>query len=88
MGHIHIKRQGAKSTSNTTPYTDLGDHTKTNLECYVTNDPNVTHEGKLCSDLCALFSIISNKGNRYIYVMYLYDFNSILTAPMNNSSDK
>ena len=31
---------------------------------------------------------MSNKGNIYIYVMYVYDYNSIMKAPMKNRSDK
>ena len=31
---------------------------------------------------------MSNKGNRYIYVLYVYNCNVILTDPMKNRNDK
>ena len=51
-------------------------------------DPSTTKEGKFYSDLCGIFPITSNKRNKYIYVMYIYDCNNILTTVLKNRSDK
>ena len=51
-------------------------------------DPNTTKEGKIYSDLCRRSPTTSSRGNKYIYVMYMYDFNDILTTELNNRSDK
>ena len=34
------------------------------------------------------FTTTSSRGNKYIYVMYVYDFNAILETPTKNKSDK
>ena len=54
----------------------------------ITVDPSTTKEGKFYSDLCEHFTIISSRGNEYIYYMYVYDFNNIVTTAIQNRSDK
>ena len=34
------------------------------------------------------FTTTSSRGNKYIYVMYVYDFNAILETTTKNKSDK
>ena len=40
------------------------------------------------SDLCGRFPTISSRGNKYIYAMYVYDFNAILSTAIKNISYK
>ena len=49
---------------------------------------NTTKEGSIYSDLCGCFSITSIRGNKNIYIMYVYYCNYILTTEMKNISDK
>ena len=51
-------------------------------------DPRTTKEGKIYSDLCGRFHTTSSRDNKYIYIMYVYDCNAILTTEMKNRSDK
>ena len=51
-------------------------------------EPGTTKEGKIYSYLCVRFPTTSIRGNKYIYVMYVYEFNAILTTAMNNISYK
>ena len=51
-------------------------------------DPSTRKEGKFYSDLCKRFPTTPSRLNKYIYVMYLYYFNSILTTAMKNRSYK
>ena len=88
MAHLHIKRRVMQSTRRTTPDKYLEDNCKTNLLFYDAVDPVTTQEGKFNSGLCGRFPIMSNKGNGYIHVIYVYDLKTILKTPMNNRSDK
>ena len=47
-----------------------------------------TKEGKIYSDLCERLPTISSRGNKHIYVIYVYDCNDILNIETNNRSDK
>ena len=87
MGHLHMIQQWVQSTRNKPPDTDLEDKCKSNVYFYTTVDPIKTKEGHFWSDLCGRFLIISREGNKYIYVMYLYDFHAILTTTMKKRSD-
>ena len=59
-----------------------------NVMFCTTVDPSTTKEGKIYSDLCGRFPTISSRGNKYVYVMYVYDCNAILTTAIKNRSDK
>ena len=61
---------------------------KTNVVFLKMLDPRTTKERKIYSDLCERFPTTSSRGNKYIYVMYMYDCNAILTTVMKNISDK
>ena len=82
-----MKRHGVKSTRKKSLDTDLSDNKNTKLVFCFKIDPNDSNYGKIYSDIYRLLPIMPNKGNIYIYVMYVYDCNTILTASMKNRSD-
>ena len=88
LGHLHTRRQGLESTEEKSPDTDLEDNSKTNVVIFITVDPSTTKEGKFYSDLCGLFPTTSSRGNKCIYIMYVYDCNAILMTETKNGSDK
>ena len=88
MDNIHTRRQGMQSTKEKPPGTDLKDKIKTNVVFCTTVEPSTTKEGKIYSDLCGSFPTTSRRGGNYIYVMYIYNCNAILTTAMKNKSDK
>ena len=83
-----MRRQGLESTKEEPPNTYLEDKSKTNVVIFTNVGPSTTKEGKIYSDLSGWFPTTPSRGNTYIYVMYLYDYNSILTTAMKNRSDK
>ena len=88
MGQLHIRGQGLKSTREKPPDTDLEEKSKNNVVICTTVDHSTNKEGKFYSDLCGRFPTTSSRGNKYIYTMYVYCCNAILTAEMKNISDK
>ena len=88
IGHLHMRRQGLQLTKDKPPYIDLEDKITTNVVYFTTVEPSTTKEGNIYSDLCRRFPTTSSRGIKYIYVMYVYDYNDILTTPMKNRSDK
>ena len=86
--HLHTRRLGIQSTKAKPPVTDLGEKIKTNLVFCKTVYPSTTKEGKIYSDICGSFPTTSIRGNKYIYLMYVYECNAILTTAMKNRSDK
>ena len=88
MQHLHMRRQGLQPTKEKPPDTDLEDKIKTNVVYWTTVEPRTTKEGKIYSDLCGRFPTTSSMGNKYIYIMYVYDCNVILTTAMKNRSEK
>ena len=81
-----MKIIGVKSTRNKALDMDISDNNKTNLVFCVTVDPIEYNQGKIYSNICEHLPNMSNKVNRYIYAIYLYDCNAILTPPMKNRS--
>ena len=59
-----------------------------NVVYYTTVEPSTIKEGNIYSDLCGRFPTTSSRGNKYIYVMYVYDCNVILTTAMKNRGNK
>ena len=88
MEHLHTRRQRIQSTKEKPPDTDLEYQIKTNIVFYTTVYPSTTKEGNIYSDLCGRLPTTSRRGNKYVYVMYVYEFNAILTTSMKNKSDK
>ena len=83
-----MNRHGIKSTKEKPPDIDLAYNRKINVLFFTTVDPRKMKEGKNYSDLCGRFPTTSSRGNKYIYVMFVYDCNTILTTETNNRSDK
>jgi hypothetical protein len=83
MGHMDQRRQHIRSTSKAliaeeaTTDTDLG--TKTHLVYAVLVD-----QGQLYTDLTGKFPVGSSKGNSYVMVCYVYDFNYAKIIPMKS----
>ena len=83
-----MRRQGLQSTKEKPPDTNLEENIKNNVVYFTTVDSIITKEGNIYSDICKRFPTNSRRGNKYIYVIYVYDCNSILATVMKNRSDK
>ena len=88
MGHLKMRIKGLQSTKETPSDTDLEDKIKRNIVFCTTVDPSTAKEAKIYSDICGRFTTTSSRGNKYIYAIYVYEYNSILTTATNNISDK
>ena len=42
----------------------------------------------IATDLTGIFPVTSNRGNKYLFILYNYDINCILVRPMKNRIDK
>ena len=62
--HIHMKRQEVQSTRKKASDIDISENINTNLVFFVKLDPSDSNKGKIYSDICGRFPIMSNKGNR------------------------
>ena len=71
-----------------TPYIDLEDKNKNNAVFCTTVDASTTKEVDVYSDICGQFRTTSSRGNKYIYLMYVYVCNSIPATDTNNTRDK
>jgi hypothetical protein len=85
MGHMNQRRQNIRSTSKAPiekqPTTDTYLGTKTHLMYAV-----VVDQGQLYTDLTGKFPVRSKKGNSYVMVCYVYDFNYVKLIPMKSRS--
>ena len=88
MGHLHMRRKGLQSTKDKSADTDMEYKSKTNVMFCTTGYPSTTNEGNCYSDICRRFPTTSSRVNKYIYVMYVYYCNYILTTSINNISYK
>jgi hypothetical protein len=85
MGHMNQRRQNIRSTSKATsekqqsPDTDMG--TNNHLMYAV-----VVGQGQLYTYLTGKFPVRSSKGNSYVTVCYIYDWNYVKVIPMNSRS--
>jgi hypothetical protein len=85
MGHMNQRHQNIRSTSKApiekqqSPDTDVG--TKPHLVYAV-----VVDQGQLYTDLTGKFPVRSSKGNSYVMVCYIYDYNYIKVIPMKSRS--
>ena len=86
MGHLHMRRQVLQSTKVKPPDTDWEEKIKTNDVFCTTVGPSTTKEGNIYSDPRGRLPTTSSRGRKYIYVMYMYDCNTILTTATNNRS--
>jgi hypothetical protein len=90
MGHVNKKRQNICSTSKEVQVTSgfedevvtpSGTGEKIHLVYTVVID-----QGQLYTDLTGRFPLRSSKGNWYVMVVYLYDFNYIKPVEMKSNS--
>ena len=86
-GHMNQIRQNIRSTqpkvATPTPDTDMVQEDRCR---YVFSA--IMETGQIYTDLTGRFPTTSQSGNKYILVLYDYDSNSVLTAPMKNRGDK
>jgi hypothetical protein len=89
MGHMNQRRQNIRSTSKTPITSDIEDFTTTN-----TNSGTKTHliyavlvdQGQLYTDLTGKFPVRSSKGNSYVMVCYVFDYNYVKVVAMKSLS--
>jgi hypothetical protein len=86
-GHMNQIRQNIRSTQPVVeiaaPETDMIQEDKCHY-IYATALGN----NQIYSDLTGRFPTTSLSGNKYILILYDYDSNNVLSAPMQNMSDK
>ena len=83
-----MRRQGIKPTVEKPPDTYLEYKIKTNVVFCTTTELSTTKGGRIYSYLCGCFPIKSSRVNKYIYAMYVYYCNTIMTTTTKNISDK
>ena len=83
-----MRRQGLQSTKEKPPDKNLEENIKNNLVYCPTLETSKTKEGKIYSDLCGRFPTTSSRGNKYTYVMHVYDCIAILTKEIKNRNEK
>jgi hypothetical protein len=85
--HMNQIRQNICSTQpaveQPTPETDMAQEDKCN---FMFSAVMVTNQ--IYTDLTGRFPTTSLSGNKYILILYDYDSNSVLSAPMKNRGDK
>jgi hypothetical protein len=89
MGHMNQRRQNIRSTSKNPITSDMEDEavtpaglgTKNNLVYAV-----VVEQGQLYTYLTGKFPVRSSKGNCYVIVCYIFDFNYVKVAPIKSRS--
>eukprot|EP00978_Attheya_sp_CCMP212_P021146 scaffold61395_cov46-Attheya_sp.AAC.2 len=86
---MHQTRQGIRSTKPRSDDTQspIIQENKTNTVYLAIIDPK-DPSGNIYTDLCGRFPILSAQGNQYIFILYDYDSNAILSRAMKNRSDK
>ena len=78
-GHLDKIRQNLRSTKEIKQEDEVQQELKTH-HAFVA----VEEIGKIYTDQTGAFPVLSSKGNRYIFVLYHYDTNAILTEPLKN----
>ena len=48
----------------------------------------INPQQRMATDLTGRFPVTSNRGNKYLFILYDYDNNSILVVPMKNRTEK
>jgi hypothetical protein len=86
-GHINQIRQNIRSTQpavvEPTPDSDMVQEDKCNFI-----NASIMDTNQIYTDLTVIFPTTSLIGNKCILILYDYDSNSILSAPMKNRGDK
>ena len=90
LGHMKLIKQGIALTKNHTNNNNPDDITdkdkRTNMVFAITTDLDDLSD-TIYTDLCGRFPHTSLRGNKYVFILYEYDSNSILAEPMKNRSD-
>eukprot|EP00978_Attheya_sp_CCMP212_P033692 scaffold137258_cov30-Attheya_sp.AAC.1 len=86
---MHQTRQGIRSTKPQSDDTQspIIQENRTNTVYLAIIDPK-DPISNIYTDLCGRFLILSAQGNQYIFILYDYDSNAILSRAMKNRSDK
>ena len=87
MGHLHMKRQGLQPTKEKLLIQTCNTRFK-NVVFFTTVDPIPTKDGSFYSYICGHLPTTSSRRHKYIHVIYVYDYNTILSMAMKNRSDK
>jgi hypothetical protein len=92
MGHLHMQRQGVRSTKDPEPTLDFDDvlplprshidHTH-HVGAHLL-DLHQDLEGMIATDLTGRFPFTSSRGMTYPFVLYDYDSNAILASPIKS----
>ena len=86
-GHLHLTRQGVRSTQPKIPRTKAHDILLKLIETEkLKEDPNIPESLKnmIASDLPGRYPITSARGNKYLLVLYDYDSNYIMAEPIKS----
>jgi hypothetical protein len=83
MGHLHVQRQGVRSTKNTD--NDYDSHIdRTHHGGIHLVNLNQDLKGMISTDLTGRFPFTSSRGMTYLFVLYDYDSNAILPCPIKS----
>jgi hypothetical protein len=86
-GHMHQIHQNIRYTKPTVeqpaPETEMVQEDKCNYIYATVMDTN-----QIYTDLTGIFPTTSLSGNKYILILYDYDSNIVISAPMKNRGDK
>jgi hypothetical protein len=91
MGHLHMQRQGVRSTRTPPPKTNDYDDKLPPPRSYLDRKHDVgAHllniennlQGMILSDLTGCFPYTSSRGMTYLFILYDYDSNAILASPI------
>ena len=85
-GHLHLTKQGVRSTKPTIPRSKAHDILLKLIETEkLKDDPTITDlKNLIASDLPGRYPITSARGNKYLLVMYDYDTNYIMAEPIQS----
>ena len=85
-GQIHQTRKNIKSTNQKQPMEDPPMKPLTQLTNTVFTNI-INHKSQISTYLTGELPVTSNKGKKYLFVLYEYNSNSILICPMKARSD-
>ena len=83
-----MRIHGLQSTKEKPADIELKDKSKTNILFCTTVKPITTKEGNIYSDICGSLPTTSSRRNKYTYITYVPDCNSIMTTATKNIGEK
>ena len=81
-GHLKHIRKNLQSTKNVQQNEDTM-HPKTEAKTH-TAYTTIAEIGKIYSDQTGKFTFTSSQGNKYVFIMYIYDANAIIATPIKS----